>query len=69
MKRFAFVMDPLEKLDLPWDTSLCLLRKLHARGHETFLFLPASLSLDAIWPVSTPSSFEKIPLSIKVIWL
>ena len=47
MKRFAFVMDPLEKLDLPWDTSLCLLRKLHARGHETFLFLPASLSLES----------------------
>lgn len=46
MKRFAFVMDPLEKLDLPWDTSLCLLRKLHARGHETYLFLPASLSLE-----------------------
>ncbi len=47
MKRFAFVMDPLEKLDLPWDTSLCLLRKLHGRGHETYLFLPSSLALES----------------------
>lgn len=47
MKRFAFVLDPLEKLDLAWDTSLCLLRKLHARGHQTFLFLPDSLSLES----------------------
>lgn len=45
MKRFAFVMDPLEKLDLPWDTSLCLLRELARRGHETFQFIPSSLSL------------------------
>lgn len=47
MKRFAFILDPLEKLDLPWDTSLCLLRKLRARGHRTFLFLPTSLSLES----------------------
>ncbi len=46
MKRFAFVMDPLEKLDLPWDTSLCLLRELASRGHRTFLFTAASLSLE-----------------------
>jgi glutathione synthase len=44
MKRFAFVMDPLEKLSLPWDTSLCLLRELARQGHKTFLFTPASLS-------------------------
>lgn len=51
MKRFAFVMDPLEKLDLPWDTSLCLLRELARRGHQTFLFTPSSLSSDAsrVW--------------------
>lgn len=40
-------MDPLESLDLPWDTSLCLLRELNARGHETYLFVPSSLSLEA----------------------
>lgn len=40
-------MDPLEKLDLPWDTSLCLLRELDRRGHSNFLILPASLSLEA----------------------
>lgn len=45
MKRFAFVMDPLEKLDLEWDTSLCLVRELGRRGHETVLFTPPSLSL------------------------
>ena len=45
MKRCAFVMDPLEKLDLPWDTSLCLLRELSRLGHATFLFDPAWLSL------------------------
>ena len=45
MKRFAFVMDPLEKLDLEWDTSLCLLRELRRRGHQTILFIPSSLSL------------------------
>lgn len=45
MKRFAFVMDPLEKLDLEWDTSLCLLWELGRRGHETILFTLSSLSL------------------------
>ena len=45
MKRFAFVMDPLEKLDPEWDTSLCLLRELRRRGHQTILFTPPSLSL------------------------
>jgi len=44
MKRFAFVMDPLEKLDLEWDTSLCLLRELRRRGHPTVLFTLSSLS-------------------------
>ncbi len=38
-------MDPLETLDLPWDTSLRLLRGLASRGHENFLFTPPSLSL------------------------
>ena len=32
--RFLFVMDPLDQLDLRWDTSLCLLRELTRRGHE-----------------------------------
>lgn len=51
LKQFAFVMDPLQSLDLPWDTSLCLLRELHARGHKTFHFIPSSLSLEAggVW--------------------
>ena len=40
-------MDPLAKLDLAWDTSLCLLRELNLRGHETFLFVPEFLSLEA----------------------
>ena len=40
-------MDPLEKLDLGWDTSLCLLRELNLRGHETFIFVPRLLSLEA----------------------
>ena len=43
-KRFAFVMDPLETLDLRWDTSLCLLRELKRLGHSTSLFLPSSLA-------------------------
>ena len=47
LKQFAFVMDPLESLDLPWDTSLCLLRELNARGHQNFLFVLSSLSLEA----------------------
>ena len=38
-------MDPLKDLDLQWDTSLCLLRELNARGHETFLFIPEALGL------------------------
>ncbi len=38
-------MDPLANLDLRWDTSLCLLRELNARGHETFLFIPEALGL------------------------
>lgn len=42
MRRYAFVMDPLEKLDLAWDTSLCLLRELARRGHETIL-IPSHL--------------------------
>lgn len=45
MKRFAFIMDPLEALDLPWDTSLCLLRELNRRGHQNIHFLASSLSL------------------------
>ena len=40
-------MDPLAKLDLVWDTSLCLLRELHARGHETFIFLPQLIHLES----------------------
>ncbi|MBI4115898.1 MAG: glutathione synthase [Candidatus Omnitrophica bacterium] len=38
-------MDPLEKLDLEWDTSLCLLRELARRGHQTFLFPADNVSL------------------------
>ncbi len=34
--RFLFVLDPLEKLDLKWDTSLTILRELNRRGHKTF---------------------------------
>lgn len=44
MKRFAFILDPLEKLDLPWDTSLCLLRELNRRGHQTYSFMPSGIS-------------------------
>ena len=40
-------MDPLEHLDLPWDTSLCLLRELARRGHETVLFIPTDLGLSS----------------------
>lgn len=47
MKRFAFVMDPLEKLDLPWDTSLSLLRELVGRGHLCVLFTIPHLSLES----------------------
>lgn len=31
--RFLFILDPLEKLTLRWDTSLYLLRELARRGH------------------------------------
>ena len=34
--RFLFVLDPLKKLDLKWDTSLTILRELNGRGHKTF---------------------------------
>lgn len=44
-KRFAFVMDPLEQLDLRWDTSLHLLRELNRLGHETYLFTPPRIFL------------------------
>lgn len=43
-KRFAFVMDPLEHLDLAWDTSLCLARELNGLGHETVLVPSSSVS-------------------------
>lgn len=46
MKRFAFVMDPLAKLDLPWDTSLSLLRELCRRGHQTVWVDPSSVALE-----------------------
>lgn len=46
MKRFAFVMDPLEQLDLAWDTSLCLLRELAWGGHIAVLIDPPSLALE-----------------------
>ncbi len=35
--RVLFVMDPLSKLDIRWDTSLCLLGELARRGHENYL--------------------------------
>jgi glutathione synthase len=35
--RILFVMDPLEHLDPPNDTSLFLLRELFQRGHETWV--------------------------------
>ncbi len=34
--KILFVMDKLEKLDQPWDTSLCLARELMRRGHGCF---------------------------------
>lgn len=34
--RFLFVLDPLEKLNLKWDTSLAVLRELTSRGHQCF---------------------------------
>lgn len=33
--KFCFVLDPVSKLDLEWDSSLFLLRELHTRGHES----------------------------------
>ena len=42
-RRFAFILDPLERLDLPWDTSLSLVRELNRLGHRTVLFVAASL--------------------------
>lgn len=40
-------MDPLEKLDLPWDTSLCLLRELTRRGHECIHFTLSDLASES----------------------
>lgn len=34
--QFLFVLDPIEKLDLKWDTSLTVLRELHKRGHKNW---------------------------------
>lgn len=36
MKKFLFVMDPLNKLDPYWDSSLRLLREFNRRGHRTW---------------------------------
>lgn len=33
-KRFLFIMDPLDKLWVEWDTSLILAKELAQRGHE-----------------------------------
>ena len=35
--RTLFVMDPVEKLDLTWDTSLFLLAELSRRGHQNWM--------------------------------
>ncbi len=37
-RRFAFLLDPLTDLDLPWDTSLCLIRELNRLGHAVYFF-------------------------------
>ena len=52
-KRFAFILDPLEKLDLPWDTSLCLVRELHRQGQSIYYFEASSLFMlsGKIWGV------------------
>ncbi len=34
--RILFIIDPLQKLDLPWDNSLYLLREFARRGHENW---------------------------------
>lgn len=34
--RVLFVMDPVERLDKVWDTSLCLLREFAHRGHQNW---------------------------------
>src|SRR3989338_2144425 len=36
MKKFLFVMDPLNRLDPYWDSSLRLLREFNRRGHRTW---------------------------------
>lgn len=36
MARFLIITEPLETLDLKWDTSLALARELYRRGHETW---------------------------------
>lgn len=38
-----FVLDPLEKLNPPTDTSMALLRTFHARGHDTWSVETANL--------------------------
>lgn len=35
--RVLFVLDPLEKLKLTWDSSIYLLRELNRRGHKTWI--------------------------------
>jgi glutathione synthase len=43
--KIAFLMDPLEKLDLKGDTTFALALEAQNRGHEIFFFTPENLIL------------------------
>ena len=43
--KIAFLMDPLEKLDLNGDTTFALAFEAQKRKHEIFHFLPDDLFL------------------------
>ena len=43
--KIAFLMDPLEDLDLKGDTTFALALEAQNRGHEIFFFKPSDLIL------------------------
>ena len=43
--KIAFLMDPLEKLDLKGDTTFALALEAQNRGHNIFFFTPEDLIL------------------------
>lgn len=44
--RIACQMDPIEKIDVPGDSTLAILLEAEARGHEIFYYTPPDLTLD-----------------------